>query len=214
MQTMKIAGFAAALALATALSAPAFAQTRADTFGGGNRNTASGRFSNAEQSVTTIGGQAIGGGQFGQGGRGGFGGGAVANTFGGHNTNTASGRFSSAVQDVTTIGGVAQAGRGGRGFGGGAVANTFGGGNRNTASGFGSSASQQVTTIGGEAIGGGRGGFGHGGLGGGLVARPGFGPSAVANTFGGGNTNTASGRFSNAQQSVTTIGGQAFGGRR
>ena len=141
MQTMKIAGLAAALALATALSAPAFAQTRADTFGGGNRNTASGRFSDAQQSVTTIGGQAIGGSGFGQGRRGGFGGGAVANTFGGHNTNTASGKFSSAVQDVTTIGGVAQAGRGGRGFGGGAVANTFGGGNRNTASGFGSSAS-------------------------------------------------------------------------
>jgi hypothetical protein len=163
MRIMKVTGFAAALALATALSAPAFAQTRANTFGGHNTNTASGRFSNAEQSVTTIGGTAIGGG-FGRGG--GF-------------------------------------GHGGRGFGGGAVANTFGGGNTNTASGRFSNAQQDVTTIGGQAIGGGRGGFNRGGFGGG----------AVANTFGGGNRNTASGAFSNAQQSVTTIGGQAFGRR-
>jgi len=58
--------------------------------------------------------------------------------------------------------------------------------------------------LGGEAIGGGRAGFGRGGF---------VGSGAVANTFGGGNRNTASGAFSNAQQSVTTIGGQAFGRR-
>jgi hypothetical protein len=131
MRSMLLAGFVALAAIAAI--APAHAQMTGGisiTHGGGNVNVASGKFSEADQSATTLGGVA---------GRHGV---AITNggtsiTNGGVNTNIAAGKFSSADQQVVTLGGTA--GRKGLNV-------VDGGANKNAALGFGSSASQQVFT--------------------------------------------------------------------
>ena len=94
MRSMLLAGFVALTAIAAI--APAHAQTTGGisiTHGGGNVNVATGKFSEADQSATTLGGIA---------GRHG-----VAITNGGNNRNVASGTFSFAGQNTTTVGGTA-----------------------------------------------------------------------------------------------------------
>ncbi len=81
--------------------------------------------SNAQQSVTTLGGTSYGRGQ--------------SLVGGGFNSNRATGALSQADQQVLTIGGAGH----GRDL-------VSGGRNRNAATGFGSSASQQVTTVSGQ----------------------------------------------------------------
>ena len=116
MRSTLLAGFAV-LAAVTAFSvAPASAQTSGGvviTNGGHNTNIAKGKFSEADQAITTLGGTASRHGK------------SITN--GGNNHNTALGKFSFAGQDVTTVGGDAS-GRG-RVF-------TNGGRNDNTARGF------------------------------------------------------------------------------
>ena len=123
----------AALALAAALPlVPAKADVCCEvggvaiTHGGGNTNLATGAYSQAQQSVTTVGGSA---GPYGH-----------SLTSGGYNSNAAVGAFSQAHQDVLTVGGSAGYGKN----------LTYGGGNHNAALGFGSQADQQVVTVGGQ----------------------------------------------------------------
>ena len=128
MRSVLLAGFAALAAIAASSVSPAHAQTTGGisiTHGGGNVNVAKGRFSEADQSATTLGGIA---------GRHG-----VAITNGGNNRNIASGPLSFAGQDTTTVGGTA--------LGRGRVI-TNGGNNTNLARGFGSTATQSTTTVG------------------------------------------------------------------
>ena len=124
MRPIFLSGLALA-AMAVTASLPAHAQVTI-TRGGGNFNTAAGKFSQADQSATTLGGLALNHG--------------AAITNGGNNRNMAVGKFSYAGQDTTTIGGTA-AGRG--------RVITNGGANLNVARGFGSAATQSVLTAGG-----------------------------------------------------------------
>ena len=101
MRSIILAGCAIA-ALAAVSSVPVKADQLvsggvAITHGGGNVNVAKGRFSEADQAVTTLGGIASRHGR------------AITN--GGDNRNIALGKNSFAGQDVTTVGGVAS-GRG------------------------------------------------------------------------------------------------------
>src|SRR5580698_2177529 len=94
MRSVLLSGFAVLAAIAATSVSPASAQTTGGiviTHGGGNLNVAKGRFSEADQSATTLGGIA---------GRHG-----VAITNGGNNRNIASGAFSFAGQVTTTGGG-------------------------------------------------------------------------------------------------------------
>ena len=130
MRSIFLSGCAAMLALTAIAAAPAMAEPLHSggvviTRGGGNVNVAKGKFGEADQAVTTLGGVASGHGR------------AITN--GGNNRNIASGKNSFAGQDVTTVGGFAS----GRGR-----AITSGGNNLNTARGFGSTALQSVTTAG------------------------------------------------------------------
>ena len=135
MRSLFLSSCAAVLALTAIAAAPAMADPLHSggvvvTRGGGNVNVAKGKFAEADQAITTLGGVASGRGR------------AITN--GGNNRNIASGKFSFAGQDVTTVGGFAS----GRGR-----AITSGGYNTNKARGFGSTALQSVTTEGGSASG-------------------------------------------------------------
>jgi hypothetical protein len=117
---------------------PAYPGSASNTVGGGNVNLATGKYSLANQGVTTLGGNVAGG--YGK-GKPGFG--SQSNTFGGGNLNWAYGKGSIADQSITTIGGNVSGRRPG-------ASNTVGGYNFNGAFGKDSLATQQVVTVGGN----------------------------------------------------------------